>query len=184
MRRMLLLRTAGDTGHRDNTGGRLRCSDFSGPSSPVRCGCACQTHHARTRPGRSHRHYPGRYRRIGFCDLAGPYARLVSRRPERAAINSKFLAAGLGPHVQSLVGTGETVPVSGDQVAQAFSPEQIEGWATQAGTTLDAVKDVPAQALPRMADHLTTGGAVPADTSEMPDLSGLLARFMGGARPA
>jgi uncharacterized protein YidB (DUF937 family) len=100
-----------------------------------------------------------------------------------AAIISKFEAAGLGQHVQSWVGTGENAPVSGDQVAQAFSPEQIEGWATQAGTTPDAMKEVLAQALPHMVDHLTPGGAVP-DGTEMPDLSGLLARFMGGARPA
>ena len=101
-----------------------------------------------------------------------------------AAIISKFQAAGLGQHVQSWVGSGENAPVSGDQVGQVFSPEQIDGWAEKAGTTPDALRDVLAQALPHMVDHLTPGGAVPAATSQMPDLSGLLARFMGGARPA
>lgn len=101
-----------------------------------------------------------------------------------AAIISKFQAAGLGQHVQSWVGSGENTPVSGDQVAQVFSAEQVEGWAQHAGTTPEALRDVLAQALPHMVDHLTPGGTVPAGTSQMPDLSGLLARFMGGAKPA
>ena len=100
-----------------------------------------------------------------------------------AAIISKFQSAGLGQHVQSWVGTGENVPISADQVGQAFSPEQIEGWAKEAGTTPDALKEVLAQALPHVVDHLTPGGAVPSETPQMPDLSGLLGRLMGGVRP-
>jgi uncharacterized protein YidB (DUF937 family) len=100
-----------------------------------------------------------------------------------AAIISKFQAAGLGQHVQSWVGTGENVPVSGNQVGQVFSTEQIQGWAQQAGTTPDAMRDVLAQALPHVVDHLTPGGQVPAE-SQMPDLSGLMNRLLGGARPA
>jgi uncharacterized protein YidB (DUF937 family) len=103
-----------------------------------------------------------------------------------AAIISKFQAAGLGQHVQSWVGTGDNMPVSGDQVAQAFDPGQIEDWAKQSGTTPDALREVLAQALPHMVDHLTPGGQVPAQTG-MPDLSGLLSRLLGaagGGRPA
>lgn len=100
-----------------------------------------------------------------------------------AAIISKFQSAGLGQHVQSWVGTGDNAPVSGDQIGQAFSPDQIEGWAKQAGTSPDAMRDVLAQALPHLVDHMTPGGSVPADApSQIPDLSGLLSRFLGGAR--
>jgi uncharacterized protein YidB (DUF937 family) len=100
-----------------------------------------------------------------------------------AAIVSKFQAAGLGQHVQSWVGTGENVPVSADQVGQVFSGEQIQGWAQRAGTTPDAMREVLAQALPHVVDHLTPAGQVPAQ-SQMPDLSGLVSRLLGGARPA
>jgi uncharacterized protein YidB (DUF937 family) len=102
-----------------------------------------------------------------------------------AAIISKFEAAGLGQHVQSWVGSGDNLPVSGDQVAQAFDPQQIEDWAKQSGTTPDAMREVLAQALPHMVDHLTPGGEVPAQT-QTPDLSGLIGRLLGaagGARP-
>jgi uncharacterized protein YidB (DUF937 family) len=99
-----------------------------------------------------------------------------------AAIVSKFQAAGLGQHVQSWVGTGENVPVSGDQIGQVFSDQQIQGWAQQAGTTPDSMREVLAQALPHLVDHLTQGGQVPA-SSQMPDLAGLMNRFLGSARP-
>jgi uncharacterized protein YidB (DUF937 family) len=94
-----------------------------------------------------------------------------------AAIISKFESAGLGQHVQSWVGTGENAAVSADQVGQVFSPEQIEGWAQQAGTTPDALRGVLAEALPHVIDHATPGGQVP---DQMPDLSGLISRFLGG----
>ena len=51
-----------------------------------------------------------------------------------AAIISKFQSAGLGPAVQSWVGTGQNAPVSSDQIGSVFSQQQIEGWAQQAGT--------------------------------------------------
>jgi len=105
-----------------------------------------------------------------------------------AAIISKFQGAGLGSQVQSWIGTGSNTPISPDQVASAFSPEQIQGWAQQAGTTPDAIRDVLAQALPNVVDHLTPGGEVPAQTPpQMVDLAGILGRLMSGAgtsRPA
>lgn len=97
-----------------------------------------------------------------------------------AAVISKFQNAGLGSAVQSWVGTGGNAPVFGDQVGQVFSPDQINGWAKQAATTPDAMRDVLAQAVPHMVDHLTPGGQVPAQT-QTADLSGLLGRLMGGA---
>ena len=96
-----------------------------------------------------------------------------------AAVISKFQNAGLGQAAQSWVGTGGNAPVSGDQVGQVFSADQIQSWASQAGTTPDAMRDVLAQAVPHMVDHLTPGGQVPAQTQSA-DLSGLLGRLMGG----
>lgn len=94
-----------------------------------------------------------------------------------AAIISKFQSAGLGPAVQSWVGTGQNAPVSSDQIGKVFSQQQIDGWAQQAGTSPDAIRGVLAEALPHVVDHATPGGAVPAQT---PDLSGLLGQLFGG----
>jgi uncharacterized protein YidB (DUF937 family) len=104
-----------------------------------------------------------------------------------AAIISKFQSAGLGDQVQSWIGNGSNASITPDHVASAFSPDQIQGWAQQAGTTPEAMRDVLAQAIPHVVDHLTPQGQVPAQTPpQMVDLAGLLGRLMGSqgtARP-
>jgi uncharacterized protein YidB (DUF937 family) len=101
-----------------------------------------------------------------------------------SAVVSRFEAAGLGQQAQSWVGTGANQPVTPDQVGQAFSPEQINGWASQAGTTPDAMRQVLAEALPHAVDHLTPGGQPPAQTADISGmLQGLLTQ-LGGARRA
>lgn len=94
------------------------------------------------------------------------------------ALISRFESAGLGQHAQSWVSTGPNMPITGDQVSQAFSQNEINDWARQAGTTPETMREVLAQALPRVVDHLTPGGQVPAQT---PDLSGLLSSFFSGS---
>jgi uncharacterized protein YidB (DUF937 family) len=97
-----------------------------------------------------------------------------------AAIISKFQSAGLGSQVQSWIGAGSNATISPDHVASAFSPEQIQGWAQQAGTTPDAIRDVLSQALPHVVDHLTPSGQVPDQTPpQMVDLAGILTRLVG-----
>ena len=57
-----------------------------------------------------------------------------------ASLLSRFEAAGLGSQAQSWVSTGENLPISADQIGAAFSANEIEGWATQAGTTPDKLR--------------------------------------------
>ena len=96
-----------------------------------------------------------------------------------ASVISRFEAAGLGSQVQSWVSSGANLPISADQVGQTFSADEIEGWATQAGTTPDKMRAVLAEALPHAVDHVTPAGQVPAPNA-MPDLSSLVSRFLGG----
>jgi uncharacterized protein YidB (DUF937 family) len=100
-----------------------------------------------------------------------------------AAIIQKFQNAGLGSYVQSWVGTGSNTPITPDKVSSAFSPQQIQGWAQQAGTTPEAIQDVLAQAIPHVVDHLTPDGQVPAQTPpQMVDLASILGKLMGTGR--
>jgi uncharacterized protein YidB (DUF937 family) len=99
-----------------------------------------------------------------------------------ASVVSRFEAAGLGSNAQSWVSTGENQPVSADQIGKVFSPEQINAWSTQAGTTPEKMCAVLAEALPHAVDHVTPGGQVPAPDA-IPDLSSLVSRFFNsGAR--
>jgi uncharacterized protein YidB (DUF937 family) len=100
-----------------------------------------------------------------------------------SAVVSRFEAAGLGQHAQSWVGTGANHPVTPDQVGQVFAPEQINQWATQAGTTPEAMRQVLAEALPHTVDHLTPGGQPPAQTADLSGmLQGLLTQLSGTRR--
>jgi uncharacterized protein YidB (DUF937 family) len=100
-----------------------------------------------------------------------------------SAVVSRFEAAGLGQQAQSWVGTGANQPVTPDQVGQAFTPEQISGWASQAGTTPEAMRQVLAEALPHTVDHLTPGGQPPAQTADISGmLQGLLAQLSSTRR--
>ncbi len=69
--------------------------------------------------------------------------------------------AGLGEHVQSWISPHENLPVTPEQLAGAFTPEQLREWAEQAGTTPDALLKVLAEALPQAVDHATPEGRLP-----------------------
>jgi len=97
-----------------------------------------------------------------------------------ASLLSRFEAAGLGSQAQSWVSAGPNLPISGDQVSAAFSANEIEGWATQVGTTPDKLRAVLAEALPHAVDHVTPAGQVPAPNA-IPDLSSLVSRFFSSA---
>src|SRR5690242_12414271 len=97
-----------------------------------------------------------------------------------AGLISRFEAAGLGAHAQSWVSDGENMPVSAGQIGQVFSPEQLQGWASQAGTTPDKLQAVLAEALPHAVNHVTPGGQIP-EANATPDLSSLMSRFFGSA---
>ncbi len=92
---------------------------------------------------------------------------------------SRFQSAGAGEQANSWVGTGANQPVSPDQVGTAFSPEQIQGWADQAGTTPDHMRQVLAEALPHAVDHVTPNGQAPSQNT---DIGGMLGNLLGGGR--
>ena len=92
------------------------------------------------------------------------------------ALLSRFQGAGLGTQAQSWVSTGQNQPISPEHIDQVFSQDEISGWATQAGTTPDKMREVLAEALPHAVNHVTPNGQVPA---QMPDLSALVQQFLG-----
>src|SRR5260370_10334375 len=65
-------------------------------------------------------------------------------------------SAGLGEHVQSWIGEGDNMPVTADQLSTAFTPQQVQAWAEQVGTTPDVL-------LAQLAEALSSGLATPSD---------------------
>ncbi len=71
------------------------------------------------------------------------------------------------------------MPVAPEQLGQAFPPAQVQAWASQAGTTPEALLQVLAQALPHAIDHATPNGEIPPPTAPAPDFSSLMGRLFG-----
>lgn len=69
--------------------------------------------------------------------------------------------AGLAEHVRSWVGHGENLPVTPEALRGAFTPEDLNAWALQAGTTPEALLKVMSEALPHLVDRATPGGKLP-----------------------
>lgn len=67
--------------------------------------------------------------------------------------------AGFGSHVASWRGEAENLPVTADDLSTAFTPQQIQAWAAQAGTTPDVLLQRLAEALP----HAAAGEPRPID---------------------
>ncbi len=77
------------------------------------------------------------------------------------ALLAQLENAGLVEQVRSWIGHGENKPVTPEDLAGAISPEQLQTWAAQAGTTPEALLTVLAEALPRIVDQATPAGRLP-----------------------
>lgn len=91
-----------------------------------------------------------------------------------AGLVQQLAASGLGPQVQSWIGTGANLPVSGDQIQAALGSEKIQQLAQQVGLDPAQLSGALAHLLPHAVDQLTPGGQVPPQSGLAAALSGLL----------
>lgn len=92
------------------------------------------------------------------------------------ALMGRFAEAGLGQHAESWASTGSNLPISADQIAQVFTPEEIEGWAGKLGVSPETTQSLLAQFLPHAVDHATADGTVPP-AEATPNFASLIGRF-------
>lgn len=74
---------------------------------------------------------------------------------------NEFEKKGLGPTVQSWVGTGANQPISADDVHRVIGPDLLQQLAARSGLSVQDLAQKLAQVLPQAVDHLTPGGSVP-----------------------
>jgi uncharacterized protein YidB (DUF937 family) len=77
-------------------------------------------------------------------------------------IAAQFEKQGLGPTVQSWIGTGANQPISPDQVHQVFGSGMIAQLAAKAGMNPQDLAQKLSQVLPSAIDKLTPDGKIPA----------------------
>jgi uncharacterized protein YidB (DUF937 family) len=77
-------------------------------------------------------------------------------------ILSGFQQKGLGAQADSWVGTGANQPVSGDQVREVMTEEQIGEIAAKLGVSHDEAASAVAEVLPQLVDKASPDGTLPA----------------------
>lgn len=89
--------------------------------------------------------------------------------------------AGLGPAVNSWVGTGQNAPVTGDQLGQALGSDVVFQIAKKAGISPEVAKSGLAFVLPLLIDKATPKGQIPSGGGSLADgLGGLAALLRQG----
>jgi uncharacterized protein YidB (DUF937 family) len=108
--------------------------------------------------------------------ILGVITNLIGQHGGLQGLIQHFAANGLGAHAASWVGTGQNMPVSGDQISQALGSGKVQELAQQAGMSPDALSSGLASILPKVVDHLTPNGAVGSNDA----IQGGLQKLMQG----
>lgn len=90
----------------------------------------------------------------------------------------RFQSAGLSSQADSWVGQGDNESLDVDQVRQAFSDDELDQIAGEAGVSRDEAAGGLAELVPGLVDGLTPDGGVPDDDSLM-DRIGEIGKMFG-----
>jgi len=68
---------------------------------------------------------------------------------------------GLGPQVQSWLGTGSNLPITEDQLKAVLGNAQLQDFARHSGLPVDEMLKLLAQYLPELVDKASPNGVLP-----------------------
>jgi len=107
----------------------------------------------------------------GQSNVAGTVQQIFNENGGISGLVSRFQNAGLGETVRSWVSSGPNQPISGEQIGQVFSGEELQNWAGKIGIPPETVSSLLAQVLPSIVDQSTPNGELPAQ-EDSPSSSG------------
>ena len=96
-----------------------------------------------------------------------------------SGLMDKFKAAGLADQAHSWVGTGQNMPVSGEQMHNVLGGDMIQKIAAKLGIDPSHASEGMAHLLPNLIDKLTPNGAVPQSESELEQGFARLRKLVG-----
>ena len=88
---------------------------------------------------------------------------------------AKFQQGGMGDVMSSWIGSGQNMPISGDQLSNVLGPDMLDKIASQLGISHGEAAGQLSQALPQVVDKLTPNGQVPE--GGLGDIGAILGRF-------
>lgn len=86
---------------------------------------------------------------------------LIEKNGGIAGLAAKFQEHGLGPIVQSWIGTGQNQPIEPEQIDKAVGGDLISELAAKAGISPEELKKKLAEFLPGAIDKATPEGKLP-----------------------
>lgn len=98
-----------------------------------------------------------------------------------ASLVQAFEQGGLGSVVQSWIGTGANLPVSGEQLQAVLGSEKVSALAAQVGLNPADLTQQLSGILPGLVEQLTPNGALPQDGG-LGSLAQLATQFLGGMK--
>jgi uncharacterized protein YidB (DUF937 family) len=110
--------------------------------------------------------------------LASIASSMLSNDGEHGGVTglvNKFEQAGLGEVVQSWIGTGSNLPISGDQLQQVLGSDTVTNIAEKLGVNPTEAMGQLSSLLPGVVDQLTPNGELPSGgLGNAGDLMGML----------
>lgn len=95
------------------------------------------------------------------AEMATVVNSLIQNHGGLQGILAQLEQQGLGATVKSWVGTGANLPISPDQVHQAFGSDVVKKLAAKVGLTPDELAAKLSAFLPQAVDKMTPGGSLP-----------------------
>lgn len=89
-------------------------------------------------------------------------ASMLSQPGALTNLANGFQNAGLGHVLQSWIGTGQNMPISGDQVKQVLGSGNVADLGVRAGVNESEASNALAGLLPQVVDKLTPNGQLPS----------------------
>jgi len=87
-------------------------------------------------------------------------------------IVSAMQSNGMGKQVQSWIGSGKNMPVSGSDIKKVVDPQKLSQIARQQSMSPDEMSQHIAEALPNLVDKATPNGKVPKQGGSIDSLMG------------
>ncbi len=98
--------------------------------------------------------------------MLGMALKLIEQNGGLPAIVEKLRAAGLGAQVESWIGTGANLPVSGEQITSALGSGALGPLASLLGGE-GAASNALATMLPNVVNTMTPSGSVPQNHGDL-----------------
>ena len=115
----------------------------------------------------------------GSQNLLSAISGLISNNGGLSGIIKGFTQTGLDQQVQSWVGSGPNMAVTGDHISQVFGSQQVQQVAKQVGVEHSQASNMIASILPSLIDKLTPKGQAVSDAEAQQGLSALLSKGLG-----